>query len=249
MNKYKKWYDHITQNGKKFREPGLERHHILPRCLGGSDLKDNITFITPREHFICHWLLTKIYDLGDEHWKMLNAFRMMRAENPNQKRYHTKITARVYENLKEEYARLQSERNQGSGNGFYGKKHRFGAKERISKANKGRVQTAEEKERQVKAMTGKKRAPFSQEWRDKLSQASTGKNNSRYGAVVSEETRKKIGDKIRGRKQTEEEKRRRGLANLGKVKPKKPCPHCRQMIAVNTYSRWHGDNCKNKLQT
>ena len=29
-----------------------------------------------------------------------------------------------------------------------------------------------------------------------------------------------------------------------KVKPKKLCPHCDQLIAVNGYARWHGDNCK-----
>ena len=46
--------------------------------------------------------------------------------------------------------------------------------------------------------------------------------------------------------QTEEEKARRAEANRGKVKPKQLCPHCNQMIAVNTYPRWHGDNCKHK---
>ena len=77
-----------------------------------------------------------------------------------------------------------------------------------------------------------------------MSASKLGENNNRYGVDVSEETRRKIGDRIRGRKQTEEEKARRGLANLGKVKPKKLCPHCNQMIAVNTYPRWHGDQCR-----
>ena len=101
MNKYTKWYNQITQNGKKHREPGHERHHILPRSLGGTDDIENITFITARSHFVCHWLLTKIYPIGEAHWKMLNALRMMRAENTNQKRYNTKITSRVYAKLKD----------------------------------------------------------------------------------------------------------------------------------------------------
>ena len=105
MNKYKNWYDTITSRGKKHREPGLERHHIIPRSLGGTDDAENITFITTREHFVCHWLLIKIYSIGEEHWKMLNALRMMRAENSNQKRYSTKITSRVYAKLKQEYAK------------------------------------------------------------------------------------------------------------------------------------------------
>ncbi len=244
MNKYENWYNQITSNGKKYRKPGLERHHIVPRSLGGTDDIENITFITPRAHFVCHWLLIKIHPAGEEHWKMLNALRMMRAENPNQKRYNTKITSRVYAKLKEEYALLQSEKYKGSGNGFYGKRHTEEVKQRISEANKGRIQPPEEKDRQIAAMSGRKREPFSAEWIQKLSDAKRGEKNNRYGVEVSAETRKKIGDKIRGRVQTEEEKARRGAANKGKVKPKKLCLHCQQYIAVNAYARWHGDHCR-----
>ena len=244
MNKYTKWYQNITQNGKQERLPGHERHHILPRSLGGTDDKENITFITAREHFVCHWLLIKIYPAGEAHWKMLNALRMMRAENPNQKRYNTKITSRVYAKLKEEYSLIQSERVTGENNPNFGKHWTDEQKESHSKKIKGRIQSPEEKAKQVSAQTGKKRAPFSAEWRDKLSKAGSGENNSRYGVEVSEDTRKKIGDKIRGRKQTEEENRARGLANLGKTREKRLCPHCQQMIAVNTYPRFHGDRCK-----
>ena len=76
-----------------------------------------------------------------------------------------------------------------------------------------------------------------------MSESKRGEKNNRYGVELSEATRQKIGDRIRGRRQTDEEKARRAEANKGKVKPKKLCPHCNQMIAVNTYPRWHGDNC------
>ena len=45
---------------------------------------------------------------GQDHHKMLNALRMMRAEKQGQQRYNTKITAQVYESIKQEYAELQS---------------------------------------------------------------------------------------------------------------------------------------------
>lgn len=38
-----------------------EKHHIVPRCLNGSNKSDNLVSLTYREHFLCHWLLCKIY--------------------------------------------------------------------------------------------------------------------------------------------------------------------------------------------
>jgi hypothetical protein len=245
MNKYKNWYDRITSDAQsRTTTEYTETHHILPRSLGGTDDKSNLTKLTAREHFICHWLLIKIYPAGEEHWKMLNAFRMMRAENPRQQRYKAKITSRVYANLKEEYSILQSKKVSGENNPNFGKRWTQEQKDAQSKKITGRIQPQSEKEKQIEASTGRTRAPFSKEWKEKLSAASSGINNSRYGVEVSEETRKKIGDKLRGRKQTEEEKRLRGLSNVGKTRTKKQCPHCHQSVAVNGYARWHGANCK-----
>lgn len=216
MNKYTRWYNNITENAKsRHIDDYTERHHILPRSLGGTDNATNLVDLTAREHFICHWLLTKMHT-GEARGKMINALYLMQGKNQYQDRY---INSKVYETLRKEYAQY------------------------ISKLNKGRVQPLDEKARQIAAITGRKRAPFSEEWRSKMSASKLGENNNRYGVEVSESTRQKIGDRIRGRKQTEEEKIRRGLSNLGKVKPKKLCPHCNQMIAVNTYPRWHGANC------
>jgi ssDNA-binding Zn-finger/Zn-ribbon topoisomerase 1 len=36
-----------------------ENHHIIPRSLGGKDTPDNLVSLTPREHFIAHFLLYK----------------------------------------------------------------------------------------------------------------------------------------------------------------------------------------------
>ncbi len=222
MNKYQTWYQNITDRARSRTLEGyVERHHVVPRSLGGSDDVGNLVSLTAREHFVCHWLLTKIYT-GEARYKMINAMYIMRAEGPYQKRYESKITSRVYNTLREEYSKY------------------------ISNLNKGRVQPLEENIKQKAAQTGRKRAPFSDEWREKMSKSKQGENNNRYGTVVLESTRKKIGDKIRGRKQTDEEKARRSAANMGRVKPKKLCPHCNQQIAVNTYPRFHGDRCKHR---
>jgi hypothetical protein len=244
MNKYTQWYTNITDRAKnRHLETYTESHHIVPRSLGGGDETDNLVNLTAREHFVCHWLLVKM-TTGQEHHKMLNALRMMRAEKQGQQRYNTKITARVYENIKQEYAKLQSETFKGKGNGFYGKTHTPEAREKIRQKNLGNKLTPEQHARLVANTTGKKKPPITEEHRAKLSVAKQGENNNMWGKTQSEDTRKKIGDKLRGRKQTEEEKLARSLANMGKKREKKLCPHCDQLVAVNGYARWHGANCK-----
>ena len=243
MDKYTLWYNQIVERARfRITEDYTETHHILPRSLGGSDDIDNVVELTAREHFICHWLLVKM-TTGEAHYKMLNALRMMRAEKPGQKRYQTAITSRVYESIKQEYSRLQSERIRGENNPMWGKTHTEEARQAISEKNTGKKLTEEQIARQVAAQTGRKRAPFTEEWRAKMAEKKKGENNPRFGVELSEATRQKIGDRIRGRRQTDEEKARRAEANRGKVKPKQLCPHCQQMIAVNTYPRWHGANC------
>ena len=32
----------------------------------------------------------------------------------------------------------------------------------------------------------------------------------------------------------------------GKIVPKLECPHCKRMIAINMFKKWHDDNCKDK---
>jgi hypothetical protein len=249
MNKYKKWYNQIVANGKKTKQPNHERHHILPRSLGGSDNESNLVYITAREHFICHWLLIKIYKEGEEHWKMLNALRMMRVENKTQERYNTKITSRVYAKLKEEYTKLQSERFSGENNPFFGKSHTEESKQIISEANTGEnnaMKRVEEREKMRKLKIGKKRGAFSEEWKAKMSESASGKNNSRYGVILPNEIKKKISDKMKGRKQSSETIAKKAEAIRGLKREKKLCPHCNQLVAVNGYVRWHGDNCKQK---
>jgi len=216
MNKYTRWYNNITEQAKTRTIDGYtENHHIIPRSLGGSNNADNLVRLTAREHFVCHWLLTKMH-LGEARGKMINALYLMQGKNKYQDRY---INSKVYEKLRQDYSQY------------------------ISDLNKGRIQPLEEKARQIAAITGRKRAPFSEEWRAKMSESKQGENNNRYGVTVSEETKQKMREKALGRKQSAETIRKKIAATQGKKREKKLCPHCGQMISVNTYPRWHGENC------
>ena len=59
---YQKIYDNLVQSRKnRVTDKYVEKHHIIPKCLGGTDDKDNLVILTYREHFIAHWLLVKIH--------------------------------------------------------------------------------------------------------------------------------------------------------------------------------------------
>jgi hypothetical protein len=108
MNKYNQWYTNIVDRACTRHTNGYtEKHHIVPQSLGGSNDKNNLVNLTAREHFICHWLLTKIY-AGEAKAKMIYALNGMKRSNKFAQRYETKITARVYENLKKEFSAIHS---------------------------------------------------------------------------------------------------------------------------------------------
>jgi hypothetical protein len=37
-----------------------EKHHIVPKCWGGTNKPNNLIHLTAREHYIAHWLLYRI---------------------------------------------------------------------------------------------------------------------------------------------------------------------------------------------
>jgi hypothetical protein len=50
-----------------------EKHHILPRCMGGKNTKDNIVYLTAKEHFLCHKFLVRIFPEVKRNWYALIA--------------------------------------------------------------------------------------------------------------------------------------------------------------------------------
>jgi len=100
---HQKVYENIVQKAKsENRQKGegtyYEKHHILPRCLGGDNKMDNLVLLTAKEHFICHKLLTKLYP--KERGINLALFAMVNFQN-NSRVNHIKYTARDYAYSKE----------------------------------------------------------------------------------------------------------------------------------------------------
>lgn len=83
-------------NRKYSRFCGFEKHHIIPKSLGGSNTKDNLVLLTPREHCLAHILLTKMY-VGKDKAKMCYALIAL-SQLRNKRR--DKITSREYDKLR-----------------------------------------------------------------------------------------------------------------------------------------------------
>jgi hypothetical protein len=61
MNYEKIYHNLITKASERTIVEYTEKHHIIPRCLGGTDEASNLVNLTPEEHYLAHQLLTKIY--------------------------------------------------------------------------------------------------------------------------------------------------------------------------------------------
>jgi len=245
-NKYTKTYYNIVNRASQRTLDGYtETHHIIPKSLGGEDTQKNLVVLTAREHFLCHWLLTRMVDNKRDQWSMINALGfMMWVENNNQKRY--KVNARLYEQLKRKHSEAKSWALSGERNGMYGKKHSEETIERMKEYQQNRPPMSEEAREKIRqSKLGKAR---DEETKRKISESKkgtqVGENNPMYGKTHSNETRRKQSEAAKRRKYSAETIEKRAAKIRGKKRPTRTCPHCGSTVAVNTYARWHGANCR-----
>jgi len=242
QNDYLKEYYDIIENNKitDIKTQYCEKHHIIPKSLGGSDKKENIVYLSAIDHFRCHKLLTK-FTTGTVNGKMWNAvWRMMNKQSHNQLRDLT-FTEEEYEEARIKHAKAHSKRMKKENNPFYGKKHTEETKQRMSEKKKGKTYeeifgeeyAAEMRERRKKETTGKVR---SQATREKIRQNKLGKKRD-------SELMKAIGLKNRGKKRNKDVKEKMRRA---REEGKQTCEYCGITCTLGNYKRWHGENCKQK---
>jgi NUMOD3 motif len=154
---YQKIYNSIIDRArqeKRRKKQGtyFEAHHIIPLCLGGEGKKSewrnnpNIILLTAREHFICHWLLTRIHPsntkLAYALWTMCNV------KEEKQERYFP--SSRVYEEARNGVIKVLKERR-GT---FTGRKHSEETKRKQSEAQKGKAKSKKHCENISKGLKG-----------------------------------------------------------------------------------------------
>lgn len=113
----------------------FENHHIIPKCLGGSNKEINLVKLTPKEHFICHKLLM-YFTKNEAKRKVSFAFTMMSSLQNKRK-----LSSRQYNEINKMKSLLMSKEN----NNFFGKQHSLESRKKMSIANKGKKLSDETK--------------------------------------------------------------------------------------------------------
>lgn len=111
---HKQIYQNIIDKSKlqcrSKKDSYFEKHHIIPKTMGGNNSKENTVLLTAKEHFVCHRLLCFIYpeskSLHFAFWAMCNQVK------GDVKRDY-KITARTYEDAKLKFKEVNSSLHKG----------------------------------------------------------------------------------------------------------------------------------------
>ena len=202
---YQKIYDSLIARARARKLEGYcEKHHVIPRCMGGDNSKYNLVKLTAEEHFIAHQLLAKLHP--DVEGLIVAIVLLSRLGT-------TSIHNKSYGWIKRRISAAKT-----------GKKHSEATKKLISEKkkgtpspNKGKPVSQEQKRKISVANTGKrspnKGKPMSQEQKDKLALANIGKTQSdatkakrskamkgKIFGPPTQETRDKIAATLRGRK-------------------------------------------------
>jgi hypothetical protein len=104
---YKNIYDSLMEKAQSRVLDGyVEKHHIIPKCMGGDNTKSNVVCLSAKEHFIAHKLLVRIYPHTKGVWYALIAmgriveFKSRIFESERQKAYATRKGTKYSEESK-----------------------------------------------------------------------------------------------------------------------------------------------------
>ena len=146
-NTYEEFIQNILKTRGRFEcvDEYHERHHIVPKCMGGTDEEDNLIDLFAREHFMAHKLLALENRDND---KLVYAWWCM-AFMKSHNHLRQELTQDEYEEVKVAI----SETMKGEGHPFYGKHHTDETRKKISEALEGRQFSEEHKQKLSKKIT------------------------------------------------------------------------------------------------
>ena len=233
MKQYEKFINNILETRGRFAcgDDYHERHHIIPKCMGGTHSDENLIDLFAREHFIAHKLLALENPDND---KLVYAWNCMtHMENEYQERYE--ITPEEYEELKimqskalsrmfkgrkvsEETKQKQSQTQKEKmknpeDNPFYGKHHSEETKRILSENHKGLY---DGEKNPMYGISPKERMDEGtyESWKEKCAQILKScevrekQRLSCLGKPLSEEHKKNISNSLIGKTHSDETKKK-----------------------------------------
>lgn len=211
-SKYRNLYIKLIDRCKLMTKDELnaqytEKHHILPKCMGGKDEDDNIIVLPIRYHIMAHLILLEAYpDIQGLSYAILiltNGGKSKTQFERNsivEKRFSSRLISRIREESikkisgknnpnygkprSEDFKKLMSQKFSGSGNPMYGRRGK-------TNPNYGKPLSEERKAKISKSLMGKHQ---SLESNIKRSNSLKGDKAPNYGKKLPESTRKKISD-------------------------------------------------------
>lgn len=124
---YRKIYNRLCERGQtriQDDDEYYERHHIIPKCLDGTDDDSNLTYLTYREHVLCHWILHRLYPNNSKLGLAFHAMTTLGRWKTRKLNY--KPSLRQLEEAKKSYIQYRT-----------GRKHTKETRDKISESLKG----------------------------------------------------------------------------------------------------------------
>jgi len=148
-----------------------EKHHIIPKCLGGSDCEDNLIFLYPQEHYYAHKLLAQQYP---NHQGLRLAWYVLSHKKNSESELLNEIDAEEYAELKNSMIDFYKNINSGrkktlatrqkisenhadvskEKNPMWGKHHTLETREKLRQVNLGKSMSEDVKIKMSKALSG-----------------------------------------------------------------------------------------------
>lgn len=216
-NKYTKIYYSLINKRQKDvldrNEIYCEKHHIIPRSMGGSDKNENLVNLTAREHFIAHRLLVKMTEgknLRSMWWALHRIvfsakdniysskdYEKTRIEWSNflKENHHSKRIPNWNKTMSEKvYKEWENNEERRIQAGIT-----FSNSHKIRKENDSENYFANQKHNSSKGATViSKKWKENTEWAEaekiKMSKRTSGEKNGMFGKTVSEENKRKISE-------------------------------------------------------
>ena len=231
INKYTQWYYDIIENAKKRETAGyVEKHHIIPRCMNGTDDQTNLIKVTAREHFMLHMLLIKM--TNDK--KIISKLVYAAWQQSRSAKYHdVKIISKTYELLKKQLSESYKgkKRKPFSASARENMRHAAIHRRRVPLSekqrehwrsvlnnHKGRTLSEEHKQKCSASLKGRK---FTEEHKNKIRLSKIGKPCPPEVIAKIKETKRlnPPQNQMKGKKHSEKSIQNMRMTKLGKPNP------------------------------